>query len=248
MTKLSIAFLAACLFTVAIPAAIADETKADCEDTQPWIGYTSTTSVRDFVDAFMEGVRPGSEADVCEGEQWDGQDTVQPEESGANSPPCNEGPFQTADGGLFVSNCMDADPETQGEYAGLGLNAVRARASTSNLQEGSKEAYVALDIFAVGRVIVYSGFCQSGDGEGLEGAESCDGARQGRNAVYVRDNTKQVLPVDALATAVSAPGITKGYVAEADCDQETYQKGAETNDRTLCGRDNTAITAQWILP
>lgn len=62
-------------------------------------------------------------------------------------------------------------------------------------------------------------------------------------AVYVADNT----PGNVLATVVSAAGITQGNVGETDCDQSVYQSGATQGNRTLCSRDNTAVTVTHSL-
>jgi hypothetical protein len=83
------------------------------------------------------------------------------------------------------------------------------------------QVYVGTNILLVGKAVVYA------DSDTV--------------AVYIHDNT----PTNVLASVVSAPRITQGHVSEADCDQATYQAGAENGD-ARCGRDNTAITVEIL--
>jgi hypothetical protein len=85
-----------------------------------------------------------------------------------------------------------------------------------------RSTYVGTNIALVGRAALY--------------------VDEGTVAVYLRDNTVG----NALATVVSAARLTQGHVEETDCDQATYQAGAEAGD-ARCGRDNTAITVEHGL-
>lgn len=241
MSKITLTLIAVALLSVpAIPLAMADETKADCEPGQQWAGYTSTDGLRGLVGSIIGAntVRP------CEGEHWDGQDSVQPAQNPGNGAGCNKAQNVLSPNSIFLGSCMSPDPNNGGAdpLSGNGQPVV-FRVSYLNAGGKTQEAYIALDIALVGRTAVYNGECQRGD-TGIEGNSACQGSGQSRTGVYLRDNT----PGNILAQAVSAPGITKGHVAESDCDQATYAKGANTNNRDLCGRDNTAITVDSILP
>lgn len=218
------------------------EHKADCEPGQGWIGYTSAQPFRTFVEEIALPVV----LFPCEGEHWDGQDNVQPEESGEFGTGCVPPRLAPEPDGKsgFVGACMNANPNEGGADA-PGLKPLGSRVSW-RINGTNAEVYVGLDIAVVGRAVVYSGACQEGSA-GLEGNSTCEGQAQSRTGAYVRDNTLGGQE-NILATLVSLPGLTKGYVREGDCDQKTYQKGAENNDRTLCGRDNTAVSVDVLLP
>lgn len=61
--------------------------------------------------------------------------------------------------------------------------------------------------------------------------------------LYLRDNTEG----DLLATAVSSTRITRGFVRNGDCTQAQYEAGAY-GESPSCGRDNTALTIEALLP
>lgn len=208
MTKLTLALTTSMLLLGMAPVALAAENAPDCESTQPWIGYTTTTSVQSFYENDLGA--PGG-LYVCEGEHWDGQDTVAP--GSGNS--CGTYADSVSPSSIAVGNCMYADAKPRADA--LNAQPLGFRVSSDGSQQ-----YLGVDIALVGQAVLYHG--------------------NGMVGVYLRDNT----PVNGLATVVSAPGITKGYVSENDCDQATYQQGAMTNDRTLCGRDNTAITVMGL--
>lgn len=242
MSKTSIALLCLGLVVVTIPLAAADETKADCEPGQPWTGYSSTDSLRTLYHSiFVTGSDPT--VDNCEGEHWDGQDSVYRNDAQHNSAPgC--GPTVASLGPVTsVNSCTGWDDAQNGPSPDPTTNGrvLDTRVSVRQLSNGA-EVYVVTDIAVVGRAAVYAGACHGG--VGLEGATACSGQLQDRTGVFLKDNT----PGDVLATAVSALGVTKGHAAEGDCDQATYQRGAYSGDRSLCGRDNTAITVEALLP
>lgn len=242
--KTTITLLAASLILVGVPFAAADQTtndtKADCGPNQAWIGYTSTAFLRDF---YNNGLGKPAGLNTCEGEHWDGQDSVQPGQNPGSTAPCAGSDVQGPES-FFVGLCRSPDP-TSPASAFDTLTPVALRVSGKSGGAAYQEAYTAVDIFLVGQAVLYVGHCDAG-ASGLEGDSSCDGARQTRTGVYLRDNT----PPNALATAVSAAGVTKGYVSEGDCDQATYEKGAYDPNpdtaRTHCGRDNTAITIETL--
>lgn len=267
MKTITLTLLVACLCALpAIHLAAADETKADCENNvnytdangnpasgpQPWAGYAQTDSVKDLVGGTVgyDTVRN------CEGEQWDGQDSVQggqdPTNGGGNNAAgCNKADVVRTANGAFVGSCAAPDPN-QGAADPLGGSGMPVVFRVSYLNAGghTQEFYVATDIADVGRASTYVGVC-TGTDAGLEGAAECPansvtGTHDGeaRYGVYLRDNT----PGNVLAQVVSSLGITKGHVAESDCDQSTYQSGAYAGDRSRCGRDNTAVTVDSVLP
>ena len=197
--------LAASMTLVGVPLAAADEADPDCEAGQPLIGYRSTLFLRDLLAGNPAGLY------ACEGEHWDGQDTVQGDEAATCNPTVSTVPDD-----LFVAMCQQADPNAAPSLdAGQPLG---VRVGSANLNE----VYASVNIGGVGRAAAYVG--------------------PDMTAIYLRDNT----PGNVLATVVSSLGITQGYVSENDCSQTTYQTGAMAGDRTLCGRDNTAITV--LLP
>ena len=222
---LSIAFL---LCLAALPSALADEAAAECEEGQPWIGYRTSEPARATAEPMLEDA--GFGFDACEGEQWDGQDAVQP----GWSAPC-AGYLHTVPEEAAAGMCLGADPNGmsgQDPLAPLGF-----RASTSELREG----YLAANVVLVARVAVYVGTCGE-DERGLEGETSCQGARELRTGVYARDNT----PGNVLATLVQCSTQIICYVSEGDCSHETYVRSAMTGER-MCGRDNTAFGVSLIL-
>lgn len=198
--KLTIVLLAFALTVVAAPFAVADETNPDCEEDQPLIGYRSTDFLKDTV--------RGQGLNVCEGEHWDGQDTVQPDQTPSCNPSTSLVPTD-----LFVGFCTGTAPDTGSQDDPLTTG---ARVSSANLNE----VYAGADIHPVGMAFVY--------------------VSEDRTAVYVHDNT----PGNVLATIVSTPRITQGYVSENDCSQDVYQTGAYSPP-SQCGRDNTAITVEY---
>lgn len=242
MSKLSIALLCASLVVVALPLVSADETKADCESGQGWAGYTQTDPARELYHSiFVTGTDPT--VDNCEGEHWDGQDSVYRSDADhQGTPGC--GPVLSTSGATSLNSCAGWDDAQNGPSPDPTTNgrALDLRLSVRQTNDGA-EVYVLTDIAVVGRAAVYDGVC-SGSGAGLEGATACSGSLQDRSAVFLKDNT----PGELLATVVSAIGLTKGHAADGDCDQATYQHGAETGDRSLCGRDNTAITVDALIP
>jgi len=205
--KISMTILAASVLLASAPLVAADETNPDCEADQQWIGY-------DEQEANTATIGALAPLYVCEGEHWDGQDTVRGGESATSD--CLTAVNVDPSGNVDL--CMGADPN-QGEADPIdGASPVALRVSTSGSQ-----VYTGANIFSVGRAVVYT------DGSGMV-------------AVYLRDNT----PTNLLAQAISAPGITQGTPGDADCDQETYAEGANTNNRDLCTRDNTAITVNIL--
>jgi hypothetical protein len=239
LSKTSIAIIGLGLIVVALPFAAAGETKADCEPGQKWTGYTSSDAVRTFYHSiFTTGTDPT--VDNCEGEHWDGQDSVQPGYNPGQGAGC--GPSVSGDA-HSVASCANWDNSAFGSTPDPTTNgrALDFRVSVRQLSNGG-EVYAYANIAVVGRAAVYTGVCNGGDG--IEGATSCNGQLQDRSAVYLRDNT----PGNVLATVISAAGLTKGHAAEGDCDQTLYAQGAESGDRSLCGRDNTAITVDALLP
>jgi hypothetical protein len=186
----------------------------------------------------------------CEGEQWDGQDSVSRYHN--DTAPCTaDTNLQTLDTAHPAATyCMGSDPNdgTSNPLNGAVVP-IRIRVTGDNGGQGHQQYYASTQIGSVGWAVVYLGECQNGS-PGLEGSTTCgsDGGKgEARQGAYVRDDT----PGNVLATVVSAPGLTKGYVKEGDCDQATYQAGAYDPDpetaRTHCGRDNTAIGVNEII-
>ncbi|MEA3198582.1 MAG: hypothetical protein QOE90_10 [Thermoplasmata archaeon] len=251
MTKLTIAILAALVAVPMLHIVAADESHADCEKNvtwydadgtkhvsdQGWAGYTQTDSARTLFYQATAGTP--LYFNNCEGEQWDGQDSVNPGFH-SNSDPCSAGEQVDATHPA-ITQCMGTDPNqgTSSPVDNPGSVPVRTRVSGEGETTGTVQVYESTQIGGVGWAVVYLGSCtnQNGQTSGLEGDASCQGKGQNRQGVYLRDDT----PPNALATAVSSAGLTKGYVSEGDCDQSTYQSGAEQGDRMKCGRDNTAL-------
>lgn len=216
------------LVLLSLPPAKADEALADCEPDQPWIGYRSTDPVRAIVDPAL--VAHGVTLDACEGEQWDGQDPL-----GPNEPANCAGALDLDPSRLHASFCQGPDPNEGWDNV---TAPVGARVSSNDLREG----YLALDLAFVARASVYAGTCGAGE-EGLEGAASCGGTRELRTGIYVRDNT----PGNAIVTALTCMRYVGCYVAESDCTHAVYLYGAY-NPPSPCGRDNTAFGAAVVLP
>jgi len=210
------------LVVAGAPFAAADEeseTKPDCEDGQGWVGYTTTDSLEESFASFFgaDTLTP------CEGEHWDGQDTVRSDDPNG-SDPCLGSDVDPESS--WAAYCMASDPN--GNTFGV-TTPVAFRVSTDSTGDGNA-AYTGVYISNVGWASAY---------------QQCNAdCSESTTAAYIRDDSVG----NVLAAAVSAAGITRGYPSEGDCDQETYQEGAENNNRELCGRDNTAITVEWIQP
>lgn len=226
MNKMFTTFLTAGLLLIAAPLAVAEtrEANPDCEDDQDFVSYSPLGQ-----SVAAELAQFGFFA--CEGEHWDGQDSVSDEGSSNDITSCGNTDHLNPSGNAHhMSFCKGANPNEDGAST-LAGKPVTFRVSTEG--EGTDQrAYVALDIAAVGHAVVYT---------------EKDGSFN-RNGVYIRDNIDEFAGRNYLADVVSAAGITKGYVSEEDCDHETYQENARKNDRTVCGRDNTAVTTEWHTP
>lgn len=277
MTRMTLAFIAASMLLAGVPLVGAthdpgSEERADCEnaDNQGWIAYNNSRTVRYLYENASSGDAStglGAEADGvankaltvvvfdnCEGEHWDGQDSVNNdpetnEPTTTSETQCAPKVSETSANDFSVTQCQRANINDGGDGP-LGRTPLAARASGKGSGDGKyQEVYVGLDIMLVGRVAAYQGACSDGT-PGLEGAQRCDSGnstihgRQSRSAVYLRDNTPQNL----LAQAVSSAGITRGTAGDGDCSQERYYNGVEANSRDYCSRDNTAITVDFLLP
>ncbi|HET6405416.1 MAG TPA: hypothetical protein VFH78_12285 [Candidatus Thermoplasmatota archaeon] len=182
---------------------------ADCEADQPWIGYARTDGVRALARPAL--AEHGATFDACEGEQWDGQDSVVE--------------------GTTLSTGLGADPNDAPENDPFAPAAARA-----SVRDAS-ELYLAANVAFAGRVALYAGTCGAGEA-GLEGASACGATRELRAGLYYRDNTPgnaaTHLSPRCLFSVIGCP------VGEWDCDQATYMRSAY-GDPWLCGRDNTAF-------
>ncbi|GEM_PF-5078010 len=249
MTKLTIALLVGTLILGGLHVAAADESKADCEknvewydangvkhdDPQPWAGYKDTDPVRSLF--YQADASEGNPVyfNNCEGEQWDGQDSVSTYH--ATDDPCQPDVNPDATHPAVVQ-CMGVDPNTgSSNPLGGATIPVRLRLTGDNEGSTSQQYYLGVQIGAVGWAVIYLGECNGGSG--LEGEASCEHGHDAREGVYLRDDS----PGNPLATVVSSLGLTKGYVSEGDCSEATYMKGAEEGNRRECGRDNTALGA-----
>lgn len=205
----------------AMPLAVAAENHPDCEPGQAWIGYNPNTAA---VGAFIANNAPGN-LKVCEGEHWDGQDSINGQTAGgAETQPADcDGALQSNPDDLHANRCMASDPNQM--PGNDPTNPLGFRVS-----KRGDASYAALNIADVGRVVVY--------------------VDDDTAAVYLRDNTV-TNGENVLAQIVSAPGITRGNPGEADCSQQTYREGAEapanSPDSRKCTRDNTAITVHHTL-
>lgn len=141
--RTTIILLAAAFVLVGVPFAAADESDPDCEADQPWIGYRTTGPVRSVY--YTNAPAPLNTVNTCEGEHWDGQDSVQPDQSTTCTPSANPDPAD-----FFVGSCLNADPNTAlGEDP---TNPLGFRVSTDGSQ-----VYTAANIALVGRAAVYVG-------------------------------------------------------------------------------------------
>lgn len=120
-TRLLVALLPPVLL-LAPPSAGADEAKADCEPGQAWIGYGTTDPIRET----WESIPPPIGLRNCEGEHWDGQDSVEPTRAPPTSPPCLEADVDQANGVVYVAYCLGSDPN-DGSASLLGLHPTRHR-------------------------------------------------------------------------------------------------------------------------
>ena len=131
---------------VGVPLAAADEGHPDCEPGQPLIGYASTLFIRDFL--VNQGL--ADNAFVCEGEHWDGQDTVQADETSTCTPSVEPSPTD-----LFVAMCQGADPNSGPSLEPTQPLGVRVSSANAN------EVYTSVNIGGVGRAAVYVGPSES---------------------------------------------------------------------------------------
>lgn len=161
-----ILFVAAAL-VAGMPLAVADQAAPDCEDNQPWIGYGTTA---DLVTTYNNLGAPGG-ARTCEGEHWDGQDTVGSQSTTTTN--CAAGPQVSASG---VAWCMNADPNEGNADPTQGATPLGLRVSSGD------GAYVGANIFSVGRAAIYT-----------DGSNTV--------SVYLRDNTPGNLLAQVISAA-----------------------------------------------
>lgn len=207
---------------------MADEGAADCEEGQWSVGHRTTRAAFLALENATRGTGVGYAA--CEGEHWDGQDTVHRDEAWSCTPYVDPQP-----GSAALAWCLPSDPNlARGDDP---LSPLGARASTRDL----REVYLAANVAFVARVAVYAGACGAG-GRGLEGETECRGAQEARAGIYARDNT----PGNIVATATCTRVVGCWY-PESDCSYETYEASARSGER-YCSRDNTAFGAMLVLP
>ena len=138
--RLTIILFAAAL-TLAFPVAAADEADPDCESGQPWLGYRTSMPVRGTI--YNNTPITQDSLNTCEGEQWDGQDTVS-DEGASCDPTVNADPSD-----LFVGRCLGANPNDA--IGNDALNPLGVRVAS----DGSA-VYAAANIALVGRAAVYT--------------------------------------------------------------------------------------------
>lgn len=234
MNKLTIVFIVGALTLVAVPRVYADETKADCESGQPWIGYYDTEGARSSYNSIADTLGGVPRVNTCEGEQWDGGDQVSSNPTpGPNGAAECTPSVDAASSAKNVNLCMSDDLNEDTSQNTPTSTPLGVRVSTDGSQ-----VYVGANIRLVGDVVVYQGV-------GTDGKTST-------TAVYLRDNVNDI-PTglgNVLATAVHDAGLTQGWVDESDCTQSEYQQSADAKHNhqdASCGRDNTAATVE-VLP
>ncbi|MHB8606490.1 MAG: hypothetical protein ACYDCK_14700 [Thermoplasmatota archaeon] len=210
----------------------------------------------------------GASERTCEGEQWDGQDSIN--SGAANDPsgtlPCTGQQLDTNSATYVVAifQCSDPDnsPNDATHPVGTRVSAQGDPQFASNQYSRSGAIYVMTSIFSVGTTGVFASGCflngPTGGGAGPElghdgGNTKCGSSlnngqggtgRLGSGTVawYGKDRT----PTTALACAISAARVTKGYCAPGDCTQIEYDQSAVDPTHPTCGRDNTAITLSLL--
>ncbi|MHB8605741.1 MAG: hypothetical protein ACYDCK_10855 [Thermoplasmatota archaeon] len=198
----------------------------------------------------------------CEGEQWDGQDTLNP--NAENDPntvaPCSGVTADPTTGAYVVALFQCSDPDHSFNDIGHPL-ALResARADTTHLSDAA--LYSSSTIIPVGTTAVFLSACfvhspidgTSGANQGVVtgpalgsptyGTTPCQGSTgQQTVAWYGKDRT----PTTSIACAISAARLTKGYCSPGDCTQIEYDQSAVDPTQPTCGRDNTAITMSLL--
>ncbi|HUR69045.1 MAG TPA: hypothetical protein VM370_07340 [Candidatus Thermoplasmatota archaeon] len=141
--RFGIVLLTTAFVLVSTPVAFADETAPDCESTQPWIGYTSTTAVRD---TYNQDLGHPGDLNVCEGEHWDGQDTVRSDQAEAS---CT-GTVNADPNALFAGICSD-NGAADGWSESNPLTPLGLRVSS----DGTNAVYVGTNIVLVGKAVLY---------------------------------------------------------------------------------------------
>lgn len=200
---------------------------------------------------------------VCEGEHWDGQDTIGGDY--ANSGTCSGQLVDLPNDRyiIAVGQCptpADNTPFDPTSPVGVRVSAqgdVNQDGDTSDLGFNHGAAYASIRIINVGEAAVFAGGCHNLAGDqlgpssafGSAGTQECQGeVGHGVLGVYLQDD--MVTPVDnTVARVVTLLRLTKGYVAEGDCTQAEYAASALADfngEPATCGRDNTAISIELL--
>lgn len=194
---------------------------------------------------------------VCEGEHWDGQDSVQPQYANDPDETCTNQAVDVNQDSYNLAYNQCADPGDNPQFDVFNPIGVRysAQGDKEALNHGS--AYLFLRINGVGEVGTFAGGCHKLLGATtmygfFNGEQGCQGNQAGHGAlgVYLQDDTP--FSLNLLASVVSALRLTKGYVSDGDCSQATYDQSAQNVAANpprppTCGRDNTAITIELLV-
>lgn len=173
------------------PTSRDDETTPQCESSQPWVGYGRTHETR----AFYSSVDRAQRVRTCEGEHWDGQDTVQPDHRPSTAGPACPSAQLPGDG-VAVAQCMQPNPNF-GESTILGF-----RLSTSGT-----DAYAAFTIGPLGRAAVSQTTSEDRSTTGL----------------YLKDNTDGDLLATAVsATRLTRGFVRNGDCSQAQYEAGAY--------------------------
>lgn len=202
---------------------VADETAPDCETNQK-AGQGDKISER------SAPLRSGQGSGACEGEQWDGQDSVNQNTAGVNAGAAGNQP-----------NINDNGPQ----------DALHLRVSAAT----SGAAYARTDIFGVGAAAAYTDgttsavYLQDYSDSLSQATGLGDEYMLAYNAAHdAAFGTTHDYSDNWLAGAVHLAHITQGenFGEESpSCTQDAGTSGASYADGT-CNRDNTAVTVELV--
>lgn len=255
--------LAITLLALLAPISAASTTYGEESETDPYCELTRNGAPQDYpgIGWYPEILRPDTAigpafVTVCEGEHWDGQDSVN---GGAASDPshaCSGNHVDLARWTATLAIMQCADPGAQPPQ--LLPDPVGARASTfwDAPRIGSAASYAFLRARGVAGVGVFASACTGVFEPAYEaghwfGSARCQtgGLSLGHVtfAVYVIDDTP--FGMNVLAALVSSLDPGPPNVADADCSQATYAQSMWSESQggpPTCSRDNTAITIEIL--
>lgn len=244
------------------PAALATPTFGAPSETDPYCELARNGAPRDYpgIGWYPEIVSPDTavgpaSVTACEGEHWDGQDTVSPEF--ADEPRCTDELVDLERVAVLVAYRACPDPSTPSTPL-AELDPVGVRSSTIADSAGWRSAatYFSLRVESVAHAAAFASACTRAFGPAIEighaaGSSACQSGGLGLGHVTLAFYARDDMPfgIDLLARILTGVGPGPGGASDDDCSQETYDESMWNVAHGLpptCERDNTAVTIELL--